>query len=161
MFSVRRLTTWVILGIASIGQIPYWLHHLQCHTENCCAEAECTVIENGATEHSHHTQSHGSSSCGHRHTPSRCQQEKGTSIAVNCAVKYRAQQVVADLSMDRLDSHDHSCQACYYLSQSSQADSSTVLIECENLIEKIHISLESKSLHDALLIYSSRAPPAV
>lgn len=103
MVTLRQLTGWIALVIASVGPMPLWAHHTLHHAHVGCSQT-CNADADG--------QAHP----GHTHVDSQ-----------QCAHQHTAQAHQAgDLTDQRPagwhgTSDQHDCAICYHLSQSASA----------------------------------------
>jgi hypothetical protein len=152
---LNQVTASIVLVIASAGQLPYWIHHAQCHSGD--SHVRCMVLKHvhhaEQVHHAEHEQTHACSIHSHQRSKS--------SDNTSDALKKLSRPEVRDISIKDVPDHGHSCALCYFLSQSSTLSTIANSCEIEALVERLNSSLISQSSQDGFGVYSSRAPPAV
>lgn len=126
MFTLRHLTAWLALVIASAGPLPLWLHHASSHSH--------ANHEHGAHEHGAHSplgHSHAGS-CHHHHLASDASSQlaqRTTASGNSSDASGQGGTCERPLGVNATpDAHD--CFICYQLSQAASAAMVYALESC-------------------------------
>lgn len=140
----KRIIVALMLAIAAFGQLPLWLHHLQCHCHVTCGPETCgpvdLVLQAGSPK-----QHDG---CGHANCP----------FSGHAESEQSARRIGPTL-IHSTGNDSHDCAACYLLSQLTIVQAIGPAWTSSNLIADIFPQTDRILDHSCWSAYSSRAPP--